>query len=79
MAKADDQGRYLPLFASAVSDGNLNLKKHGKTEINLQSVMIGNGITDLCESNPDLLEDPSLTWQSQLLNRTTTSYVPHLL
>ena len=49
--KADSQGRYLPLFASAVSDGNLNLKKHGKTEINLQSVMIGNGITDLCKSD----------------------------
>lgn len=44
------QGRYLPLFASAVSDGNLKLKKHGKAEINLQSVMIGNGITDLCKA-----------------------------
>ena len=60
--KADDQGRYLPLFASAISDGNLNLKKHGKTEINLQSVMIGNGITDLCESSLIMLQDLSLTY-----------------
>jgi cathepsin A (carboxypeptidase C) len=50
LTSADNgQGRYLPLFASAVSDGNIALKKQGKTEINLKSVMIGNGITDLCE------------------------------
>ena len=55
LTKANGQGRYLPLFASAVSDGNLKLKKHGKTEINLQSVMIGNGITDLCKSYPSRL------------------------
>lgn len=40
------QGRYLPVFASAVWDGNAKLIKEGKTPINLKSVLIGNGITD---------------------------------
>jgi cathepsin A (carboxypeptidase C) len=40
------QGRYLPVFASAVYDGNAALIKSGQAPINLQSVMIGNGITD---------------------------------
>ncbi|CED82580.1 Serine carboxypeptidases (lysosomal cathepsin A) [Phaffia rhodozyma] len=35
-------GRYLPLFGAAVVDGNKNLKH----PINLQSVIIGNGVTD---------------------------------
>jgi cathepsin A (carboxypeptidase C) len=48
--KTDAQGRYLPVFASAVYDGNAKLLAKGKTPINLQSVMIGNGITDNCES-----------------------------
>lgn len=43
------QGRYLPLFASAVVDGNKDLVALKKQPINLQSVMIGNGITDFCE------------------------------
>ncbi|KJA20896.1 hypothetical protein HYPSUDRAFT_141602 [Hypholoma sublateritium FD-334 SS-4] len=39
-------GRYLPLFASAVYDQNARLIAAGLTPINLQSVMIGNGMTD---------------------------------
>ncbi|KAH9487388.1 Carboxypeptidase Y-like protein A [Psilocybe cubensis] len=39
-------GRYLPLFASAVYDQNTKLIEAGLTPINLQSVMIGNGMTD---------------------------------
>jgi hypothetical protein len=35
------QGRYLPLFASAVYDQNTRLVAAGMTPINLQSVMIG--------------------------------------
>ncbi|KAL7418832.1 hypothetical protein Q5752_006516 [Cryptotrichosporon argae] len=46
MAGESYGGRYLPLFASAVYDGNRELVKKGKEPINLQSVMIGNGITD---------------------------------
>jgi cathepsin A (carboxypeptidase C) len=49
MAGESYGGRYLPVFASAVVDGNKALKRMGKTPINLQSVMIGNGITDFCE------------------------------
>lgn len=48
-ATAHRQGRYLPVFASAVYDGNAKLLAKGKEPINLQSVMIGNGITDSCE------------------------------
>ncbi|WWD22404.1 hypothetical protein CI109_106895 [Kwoniella shandongensis] len=39
-------GRYLPVFASAVVDGNKALVAEGKKPINLQSVLIGNGATD---------------------------------
>ncbi|RSH85597.1 hypothetical protein EHS25_003736 [Saitozyma podzolica] len=46
MAGESYGGRYLPLFASAVVDGNKALIKEKKTPINLQSVLIGNGITD---------------------------------
>ncbi|KAK4684296.1 hypothetical protein P7C73_g5896, partial [Tremellales sp. Uapishka_1] len=46
MAGESYGGRYLPVFASAVVDGNRQLKADGKKEINLKSVMIGNGITD---------------------------------
>ena len=43
------QGRYLPLFASAVYDQNARLVKDGREPINLKSVMIGNGFTSRCE------------------------------
>ncbi|WVQ80388.1 hypothetical protein IAT38_002493 [Cryptococcus sp. DSM 104549] len=46
MAGESYGGRYLPVFASAVVDGNKALVKAGKKPINLQSVMIGNGVTD---------------------------------
>ncbi|WRT63688.1 uncharacterized protein IL334_000611 [Kwoniella shivajii] len=46
MAGESYGGRYLPIFASAVVDGNKHLIKHGKKPINLQSVMIGNGVTN---------------------------------
>jgi len=46
MAGESYGGRYLPVFASAVLDGNKALKAADKKPINLKSVMIGNGITD---------------------------------
>ncbi|ODO01955.1 cathepsin A (carboxypeptidase C) [Cryptococcus wingfieldii CBS 7118] len=46
MAGESYGGRYLPLFASAVVDGNKQLVKDGKKPINLESVLIGNGVTD---------------------------------
>ncbi|KAF8880906.1 serine carboxypeptidase [Gymnopilus junonius] len=46
MAGESYGGRYLPLFGSAVYDQNVKLKAAGMTPINLQSVMIGNGMTD---------------------------------
>jgi carboxypeptidase C (cathepsin A) len=39
-------GRYLPVFAGAIHDGNKALVKAGGDAINLKSVLIGNGITD---------------------------------
>jgi cathepsin A (carboxypeptidase C) len=42
-------GRYLPLFASAILDGNKALVKQGLEPVNLKGVLIGNGLTDLCE------------------------------
>lgn len=39
-------GRYLPLFASAIVDGNKALIKQGLEPVNLKGVLIGNGLTD---------------------------------
>ncbi|KAJ9118615.1 hypothetical protein QFC22_003835 [Naganishia vaughanmartiniae] len=39
-------GRYLPVFASAILDGNKDLVAKGLDPINLKGVLIGNGITD---------------------------------
>lgn len=41
------QGRYLPAFASYIYDQNQVAKVAGKPTINLKSVLIGNGITDV--------------------------------
>ncbi|KAG1863717.1 Alpha/Beta hydrolase protein [Suillus subluteus] len=40
-------GRYLPIFASEIYDQNEIAKAEGRPTINLQSVLIGNGITDI--------------------------------
>lgn len=40
-------GRYLPVFASEIYDQNQIAIKEGREHLNLQSVMIGNGITDI--------------------------------
>ncbi|KAF9500185.1 alpha/beta-hydrolase [Pleurotus eryngii] len=40
-------GRYLPIFASEIHDENAIAVKEGRPTINLQSVIIGNGITDI--------------------------------
>ncbi|KJA20880.1 hypothetical protein HYPSUDRAFT_68198 [Hypholoma sublateritium FD-334 SS-4] len=46
MAGESYGGRYIPVFASEVHDQNARLVEAGLTPINLQSVMIGNGLTD---------------------------------
>ncbi|EJU04544.1 serine carboxypeptidase [Dacryopinax primogenitus] len=46
MAGESYGGRYLPIFASEVYDANLRAESEGFTPVNLQSVMIGNGVTD---------------------------------
>ncbi|VDC06255.1 unnamed protein product [Peniophora sp. CBMAI 1063] len=45
-------GRYLPVFASEIYDQNQIAAKEGRTVINLQSVIIGNGITDISTLYP---------------------------
>lgn len=40
------QGRYLPVFASAVYDAIAKAVAEERTPINLKSVLIGNGLTD---------------------------------
>ncbi|OSD01828.1 peptidase S10 serine carboxypeptidase [Trametes coccinea BRFM310] len=40
-------GRYLPTFASYVYDQNQIAKEEGRDILNLRSVLIGNGITDI--------------------------------
>lgn len=40
-------GRYLPVFASEIYDRNQLASSQGGQTINLQSVLIGNGITDI--------------------------------
>ena len=41
------QGRYLPVFASEVIDQNAIAKAEGRDTLNLKSVLIGNGVTDI--------------------------------
>ncbi|KAF8650965.1 hypothetical protein AX16_005001 [Volvariella volvacea WC 439] len=40
-------GRYLPVFASEIYDQNQVALKEGRPTINLKSIIIGNGITDI--------------------------------
>ena len=40
-------GKYLPVFASYIYDQNRVANAAGRNPINLQSVLIGNGITDI--------------------------------
>ncbi|KAJ7479618.1 Alpha/Beta hydrolase protein, partial [Mycena latifolia] len=47
MAGESYGGRYLPVFAAAIYEQNPNLVKAGLPPINLTSVIIGNGMTDL--------------------------------
>ncbi|KAH8829976.1 Alpha/Beta hydrolase protein [Flagelloscypha sp. PMI_526] len=49
-------GRYLPVFASEIVDQNERAKVEGRATINLQSVLIGNGITDISTLYPGRLE-----------------------
>lgn len=41
------KGRYLPVFASEIIDRNQVAIREGRPTINLTSVLIGNGITDI--------------------------------
>ena len=41
------KGRYIPVYASAVYEQNNALKAAGMEPINLKSMMIGHGMTDL--------------------------------
>ncbi|KAF8317341.1 peptidase S10, serine carboxypeptidase [Clavulina sp. PMI_390] len=45
-------GRYVPLFASEIYDGRTKAIKEGRTPVNLQSIMIGNGFTNPVDINP---------------------------
>ncbi|KAJ7122654.1 serine carboxypeptidase [Mycena crocata] len=47
MAGESYAGRYLPLFAAAIYDQNPLLVQAGLPPINLTSIMIGNGLTDV--------------------------------
>ncbi|KAH7916117.1 Alpha/Beta hydrolase protein [Hygrophoropsis aurantiaca] len=40
-------GRYLPVFASEIYDKNKVAESEGRPSLNLKSIMIGNGITDI--------------------------------
>jgi len=53
-------GRYLPLFASEIVHQNERLakRKSKRTPINLQSVLIGNGLTDIV-SRPTMSTEPN--------------------
>ncbi|EJD40580.1 serine carboxypeptidase [Auricularia subglabra TFB-10046 SS5] len=50
MAGESYGGRYLPVFASAVYESNAQAVTNGSTPINLQSVLIGNGITNFART-----------------------------
>ncbi|KAF9240280.1 serine carboxypeptidase [Melanogaster broomeanus] len=56
MAGESYGGRYLPVFAAEVYDQNAKLVEAGLTPINLQSVMIGNGMTDYNTMIPSYID-----------------------
>ena len=68
-AQEGKQGRYIPLFASAVYDQNTLLVGKGLTPINLTSVIIGSYrsirrcFTDTCLAQAMELPTPS-RWQT---------------
>ncbi|KAF4618822.1 hypothetical protein D9613_010084 [Agrocybe pediades] len=47
MAGESYGGHYIPVFAAEVYDQNKKLVEEGMTPINLKSIMIGNGVTDV--------------------------------
>ncbi|PPR03321.1 hypothetical protein CVT24_012597 [Panaeolus cyanescens] len=49
-------GRYLPVFASEIYDQNQMAAQEGRNTINLKSVIIGNGITDISTLYPGRYE-----------------------
>ncbi|KAH8105485.1 Alpha/Beta hydrolase protein [Cristinia sonorae] len=49
-------GRYLPAFASYIYDQNKIAEAQGHSTLNLQSVLIGNGITDISTLYPGRYE-----------------------
>lgn len=49
-------GRYLPAFASYIHDQNQIAKTQGRPTLNLRSVLIGNGITDISTLFPGRYE-----------------------
>ncbi|KZS95434.1 alpha/beta-hydrolase [Sistotremastrum niveocremeum HHB9708] len=49
-------GRYLPLFGAAILDHNPRLRAAGLEPINLRSIMIGNGWTDVYMMIPSLYD-----------------------
>ncbi|KAF9240284.1 Alpha/Beta hydrolase protein [Melanogaster broomeanus] len=56
MAGESYGGRYLPVFAAEIYDQNAKLVEAGSTPINLQSVMIGNGMTDYYTMTPSYID-----------------------
>ncbi|KAG6916576.1 hypothetical protein DXG01_006347 [Tephrocybe rancida] len=49
-------GRYLPVFASEIYDQNQVAIREGRAPLNLKSVLIGNGITDISTLYPGRYE-----------------------
>ncbi|KAI5122141.1 hypothetical protein M0805_000788 [Coniferiporia weirii] len=49
-------GRYLPVFASEIVDQNVLAASEGRPTLNLTSVLIGNGITDISTLYPGRFE-----------------------
>ncbi|KLO15766.1 alpha/beta-hydrolase [Schizopora paradoxa] len=49
-------GHYLPVFASEIVDQNIAAKMEGRDTINLKSIIIGNGETDISTEYPGRFE-----------------------
>ncbi|KAF9220866.1 serine carboxypeptidase [Gyrodon lividus] len=56
MASESYGGRYIPVFAAEVYDQNTKMVQAGLTPINLQSVMIGNGLIDYFTMSPSYID-----------------------
>ncbi|KAF8317342.1 peptidase S10, serine carboxypeptidase [Clavulina sp. PMI_390] len=88
MAGESFGGRYVPLFASEIYDGKKRAIKEGRTPINLQSILIGNGFSNPVDVIPSAYDisctpasggSPPLAIEACIQMRSSVAYCQSLM